>query len=44
MWLDGFFFLDIGRPGVLGDSTIYSLSELKRNIGSGVWLGKMFRT
>ena len=35
-----FTFVDIGRPGVLGDSTIYSLSELKRNIDMGHWLGE----
>jgi len=33
-----FTFVDIGRPGVLGDSTIYNASELRRNIDSGRWL------
>jgi len=34
-----FIFADVGRPGFLGDSTIYSSSELKRKIDSKEWLG-----
>lgn len=34
-----FIYADIGRPGVLGDSTIYSRSSLKRNIDDKTWLG-----
>eukprot|EP00737_Agarophyton_chilense_P005228 gb/GEZJ01007528.1/.p1 GENE.gb/GEZJ01007528.1/~~gb/GEZJ01007528.1/.p1 ORF type:complete len:114 (-),score=5.75 gb/GEZJ01007528.1/:352-693(-) len=34
-----FIYADIGRPGVLGDSTIYDRSSLKRNIDEGLGLG-----
>lgn len=34
-----FTFVDIGRPGVLGDSSIFERSMLKKNIDDGVWLG-----
>ena len=34
-----FTFVDVGRPGVLSDSTVYSYSDLKRNIDDGKWLG-----
>lgn len=34
-----FTYVDIGKPVVLGDSTMYERSKLKRNITAGVWLG-----
>lgn len=34
-----FTFLDVGRPGVLGDSTIFDQSTLHKNISESVWLG-----
>lgn len=34
-----FTYIDVGRPGVLGDSTIFQRSSLKRNIDDGKWLG-----
>ena len=34
-----FIYADVGRPGVLGDSTIYSMLTLKRNTEEKVWFG-----
>ena len=34
-----FIYVDVGRPGVLGDSSIYTRSSLKRNIDENIWLG-----
>lgn len=34
-----FIYVDVGRPGVLGDSTIYDRSMLRSNIDSEKWMG-----
>ena len=34
-----FIYVDVGRPGLLGDSTIYSMSTLTKNIEENVRLG-----
>ena len=34
-----FIYVDVGRPGVLDDSSIYTRSSLKRNIDNNIWLG-----
>ena len=34
-----FLYCDYGLPGVMGDSNIFEISELKRQIDLGLWLG-----
>lgn len=33
-------FVDIGKPGVLGDFSILEDSTLKRRISEGLWIGR----
>ncbi len=34
-----FTYCDYGLPGVMGDSSIFEISELRRQIRNGTWLG-----
>ena len=34
-----FLYCDSGYPGIIGDSTLYEISELKKQIMNGEWLG-----